>query len=348
MHYFGFDIGGANIKWGDLDGNAFEIPFPIWQSSKQLPSVLSKIALDFPNDSRVGVTMTAELADCFETKRDGVKFIVDSVTSSLTQFKPLFYQTSGKLCGGPDAVENWSQTAASNWHATASYLFSAGEPHDSGFMLDIGSTTTDIIPVVNGKPVIPNQNDFDRLSNGQLVYAGVGRTPVFGVLAELNLRGSVVTIARENFATMADIFRWLNETEEELNSNATADGRPASRICSRSRLARLVCADAVELDSSEIDLISQQVKGAFVSLITQQLKKVMKNHPKVPLVFKSLGRGAFIAEEIIHEAIIHEAIPNSTSPLPSIAAFSSNTTLNQSVPALAVAHFRALWDQEIN
>lgn len=343
MHYFGFDIGGANIKWGDLDGNAFEIPFPIWQSSKQLPSVLSKIALDFPNDSRVGVTMTAELADCFETKRDGVKFIVDSVTSSLTQFKPLFYQTSGKLCGGPDAVENWSQTAASNWHATASYLFSAGEPHDSGFMFDIGSTTTDIIPVVNGKPVIPNQNDFDRLSNGQLVYAGVGRTPVFGVLAELNLRGSVVTIARENFATMADIFRWLNETEEELDTNATADGRPASRVCSKNRLARLVCADAVELDTSEIDLISQQVKGSFISLITQQLNKVMKNHPQVPPVFKSLGRGAFIAEEIIHKAI-----PNSTSPMPFIAPYSSNTTLNQSVPALAVAHFRAHWDRESN
>lgn len=343
MHYFGFDIGGANIKCGDLDGNAFEIPFPIWEGPQQLPSVLSKIASNFPKDSRVGVTMTAELADCFETKRDGVKFIVDSVTSSLTQFRPLFYQTSGQLCGGPEAVENWNQTAASNWHATSSYLFSIDETNDSGFMFDIGSTTTDIIPVVNGKPAIPNQNDFNRLSNGQLVYAGVGRTPVFGVLSKLNLRGSVVTIARENFATMADIFRWLNETEEELDSNATADGRPASRICSRSRLARLVCADAVELDRSEIDLISQQVKGAFVSLITQQLKKVMKNHPKVPPVFKSLGRGAFIAEEIIHEAI-----PNSTSPLPSIAAYSSNTTLNQSVPALAVAHFRAHWDREIN
>jgi hypothetical protein len=343
MHYFGFDIGGANIKCGDLDGNAFEIPFPIWEGPQQLPSVLSKIASDFPNDSRVGVTMTAELADCFETKRDGVKFIVDSVSSSLAQFKPLFYRTSGQLCGGPEAVENWYQTAASNWHATSSYLFSIDETTDSGFMFDIGSTTTDIIPVVNGKPAIPNQNDFNRLSNGQLVYAGVGRTPVFGVLSKLNLRGSVVTIARENFATMADIFRWLNETEEDLDSNATADGRPASRICSRSRLARLVCADTVELDSSEIDLISQQVKGAFVSLITQQLKKVMKNYPKVPPVFKSLGRGAFIAEEIIHEAI-----PNSTSPLPSITAYSSNTTLNQSVPALAVAHFRALWDREIN
>jgi len=343
MLYFGFDIGGANIKWSDLDGNATEIPFPIWQSHQHLPAVLQRITSNFPEGAKTGITMTAELADCFVTKREGVKFIVDSVTTALARFSPLFYKTTGRLCTGAEAIEHWQQTAASNWHATSSYLYSTDPNNHSGYVLDIGSTTTDIIPVIEGEPVISTQNDFDRLSNGQLVYAGVGRTPVFGISSKFDLRGTVVSIARENFATMADIFRWLNAIEEERDSTATADGRPASRHDSRNRIARLVCADSLELETDEIDSISLQSKNAFVSIIAQHLKKVMKNHPQVPLVFKTLGRGTFIAEEIIHNAIIEF----STTP-PDITAYSADIALNQSVPALAVAHFRAQHDQGIS
>ena len=343
MHYFGFDIGGANIKWSDLDGNAVEIPFPIWQSHQRLPAILKRITSNFPEGAKIGITMTAELADCFVTKREGVKFIVDSVTTALARFSPLFYQTTGRLCTGAEAVEHWKQTAASNWHATSSYLYSTDPNNHSGFVLDIGSTTTDIIPVIEGEPVISNQNDLDRLSNGQLVYAGVGRTPVFGISSEFDLRGAVVSIARENFATMADIFRWLNAIEEERESTATADGRPASRHDSRNRIARLVCADSSELEANEIDSISIQAKNAFVSTIAQHLNKVLKNHPQVPFIFKTLGRGSFIAEEVIHKAIIEF----STTP-PAIIAYSSDIALNQSVPALAVAHFRAQYDQGIS
>ena len=131
---------------------------------------------------------------------------------------------------------------------------------------------------------------------------------------------------------MADIFRWLNEIEEDLDSTATADGRPASRHHSRSRIARLVCADSGELDTNEIDSISHQVKISFVTLLSRQLEKVMKYHPGVPLVFKTLGRGAFIADEIIQKLATE-----SPSKPPSILAYSSDTALNQSVPALAVA-----------
>ena len=86
---------------------------------------------------------------------------------------------------------------------------------------------------------------------------------MFGILSELNLRGSHITIARENFATLADVFRWLKEIPEDLNSTATADGRPASRVHSGKRIARLVCADFGDLENDEIDSISSQVKKAF-------------------------------------------------------------------------------------
>jgi len=52
---------------------------------------------------------------------------------------------------------------------------------------------------------------------------------------------------------------------------------------------------------------------------------------------------AFIADEIIQKLATE-----SPGKPPSILAYSSDTALNQSVPALAVAHFRAQHDQRIN
>src|SRR5256885_9284124 len=49
-------------------------------------------------------------------------------------------------------------------------------------LLDTGSTTTDIIPMINGVPVPVGRTDPHRLGTGELVYTGVRRTPVCAVL----------------------------------------------------------------------------------------------------------------------------------------------------------------------
>ncbi len=64
--------------------------------------------------------------------------------------------------------------AASNWVATA--LVVADEVPDA-ILIDMGSTTTDIIPIVGGVVRAIGLTDPDRLASGELVYTGALRTP---------------------------------------------------------------------------------------------------------------------------------------------------------------------------
>jgi probable H4MPT-linked C1 transfer pathway protein len=335
MNFAGIDIGGANIKLAVLDGESKQIAFPIWKDKHQLTEVLTQIANSLAPDTRIGVTMTAELADCFATKRDGVDFIVQAVVESFPTQDPLFYRTDGMMCDAPTAINRWQSVAASNWHALARMAFS--DPNDdSGFVLDIGSTTSDIIPVRDGSPVVgDHQNDFDRLGNGQLFYAGVGRTPVCSILQVVQLPGHRVTIAREMFATMADVFLWLGQLPDDEFTTETADGRPATRQYAGQRLARMVCADLDDMGSAIVDAIALQAKHALITQLSVCLNQVVSDHPALPLIFKTFGKGAWLVAEVIQLTFT-----DVRSEQIKIDSFSDNETTNQAAPALAVAKFR--------
>ena len=83
----GYDVGGANtkaafvsVKAGDLqDANVATEFFPIWKRSEQLANVLLalKDQLRKGRLDGIGVTMTAELSDAYQTKREGVNHILD-------------------------------------------------------------------------------------------------------------------------------------------------------------------------------------------------------------------------------------------------------------------------------
>src|SRR5947208_2344005 len=82
----------------------------------------------------------------------------------------------------PDvARRQWLRTAAANWLATAVW---AGRfaPEGAALLIDAGSTTTDIVPLWNGRPMPLGLTDPDRLRTGELVYTGARRTPVCALL----------------------------------------------------------------------------------------------------------------------------------------------------------------------
>ncbi len=331
MKFVGLDIGGANVKFASTDGDCQEIRLPFWESKDRLVDVLSGIRGGIQSEAALGVTMTAELADCFESKKDGVNFIVDAVETVFSDCHALFYQTDGTMCDGVTAAENWSLTAASNWHALAWFAFYKAH-FNQGLVLDIGSTTTDIIPVVQGRPEVSCQDDLQRLSNGQLYYAGVGRTPVCSLLDYVNLTGEVVAIAREFFATTRDVFIWLGELPEDVRCCDTADGRTHSRVDCGRRLARMVCADLEEVGDAAVTSIAQSVRTVLVKGIGKSLQKVVERSdcPNVES-FKVFGYGAFLASDVIAEAGLKH------SGALAIEQFSDLQLKNQTAPALAVA-----------
>lgn len=334
MNFAGIDIGGANIKFAIVDGPQIEIPFPIWQNPNRLHVELAKLNQSLVDSTCLGVTMTAELADCFESKPAGVRFIVDAVERAFAARQPMYYRTDGMMCDAPLAVDQWESVAASNWHALAWYAcFKSGM--DSGFVFDIGSTTTDIIPVESGMPVIGLQNDFDRLSNGQLVYAGIGRTPICSLLDQVRFGDSRVGIAREFFATTQDVFIWRGELPES-ESLHTADGQPATKGNARRRLARMVCADSDELSDAQVDAIAEQTRQQLVLRLTEAFQSVVGKFQNLPPNFVTFGGGAWLAKEIV-ESEYRDA---KSGGFPRVVSFRSDALGNQTAAALAVAQKR--------
>ena len=339
MKFAGLDVGGAHIKFALSSGECKQVAFPFWKNKDQLSEILTTFADLIDGAIGLGVTMTAELADCFASKQDGVEFIVNSVERVFSEYRPLYYQTDGDMCGARAAIDNWQTVAASNWHASAWFVFSDSE-QPSGFMFDIGSTTTDMIPVQSCTPVVSGQSDLDRLGNRQLLYAGVGRTPVCSLIDEIEFDSSRLSVARELFATTQDVFLWLGEIEPS-DSTDTADGRPANRICAGHRLARMVCADFDQLTPSQIDAIAIQTRNSLTKHLTGCLQSVVESHPSVPLVFKTFGGGAWLAKEIIDQSFSHLPAVN-----PEVIPFSDDETANQTVAARAVAAKReSVWGQ---
>ncbi len=170
----GLDIGGANLKAYHTEGVARHIPFRLWEKPGELPARLAALIEDLPDAEMLAVTMTGELCDCFESKREGVNAILDAVERMAGNRLVRVWRNDGRFVTLEEARATVLQVAAANWLALATY---AGRfaPTGPALVIDIGSTTTDIVPLSDGKPIPQGRTDAERLRLGELVYTGVQR-----------------------------------------------------------------------------------------------------------------------------------------------------------------------------
>src|SRR5437764_312544 len=114
----GLDIGGANLKLASTAGLAVHRPFALWKQPERLAVELRSLLSQAPRIDRLAVTMTGELCDCFETKRQGVNDILDAV-ATVGKVEILVWTTNGCFVDLPTARKEWLKVAAANWLATA-------------------------------------------------------------------------------------------------------------------------------------------------------------------------------------------------------------------------------------
>ncbi len=295
----GWDVGGANIKLvriaPDRRGVATvdERAFPLWRDPAGLPSVLAAMAGGAATTSPMALTMTAELADCFATKREGVAAVIGAVERAFPASVLWVYSVDGRFLSPNDARLQPLAVAAANWMAGAT--LAARENRDALF-IDVGSTTTDVIPIVSGRVRAVGRTDPDRLRSGELVYTGCLRTPVSAAVRSLPLGGARCRVAAEHFAITADVYRWLGRLGEDDYSCDTPDGRGRSRADAGARLARMVCADSEMLSDREITAIANHVARAQVRQIADGIRQVTRvlgaESPRIAVV---AGSGAFMA-----------------------------------------------------
>jgi (4-(4-[2-(gamma-L-glutamylamino)ethyl]phenoxymethyl)furan-2-yl)methanamine synthase len=293
----GLDIGGANLKAATADKRAVSVPFPLWKQPDKLPAALAELVARFPDADELAVTMTGELCDCFETKRDGVNAIISAVRFASGARPIHVWSTDGVFLNSEEAKRNHMKVAAANWHALATFAggYAAQRP---GVLIDVGSTTTDVIPLLHGKPQTQGKTDRERLRSSELVYTGARRTPVCALLGS--------SVAAEHFATAHDAYVLLGKVSESLTDLDTADGRPATRANAHARLARMVGGDAETVSIDEATSLAEEVfvkqirliEYAILATITHLKSVARHSAPKKRILFVISGSGEFVAREL--------------------------------------------------
>ena len=293
--WLALDVGGANVKAAHEAGDAISIAFELWKRPQDLHEVLKSIIRMLPPFGRVAVTMTAELCDCFATKAEGVRSVLAEVLDSVGDVPLSVWGTDGRFHSLPFVLSNPMIAAAANWLALAEFAARL-VPEGSGLLIDIGSTTTDLIALRSGKAVPKGRTDTARLRSGELVYAGVRRTPVCALANELVWNGAPIGLAAELFATTQDIYLILGAIEEDASNTSTADGRPATLANSRDRLARMVCADRDGLTTDEIDALAVALDAVLVARLVSAVKRVLEGLDADTVVVS--GSGEFLAHRV--------------------------------------------------
>jgi len=324
----GLDIGGANLKAAHSDGRARSQPFALWKAPADLPDALRELLRDWPPFDRLAMTMTGELCDCFATKREGVRTILDAVSAVAGPLPIIVWRNDGRLVSLAAARADPLPAAAANWLALATW---AGRiaPRGPALLIDVGSTTTDIVPLLDGRPCPGARTDPERIRQGELVYTGVSRTPLCAVLGGFG--------AAELFATTRDVYLMLGRLPEDPTDRDTADGRPATRACAEARVARMVCADLETSTADERRKVAERVLLKQVYQIVTAIEIVARNAlPRLPETIILAGAGEFLAQVALSE---QKTIP----PCP---VFSFNREFGAEVSKAACAYALAVLASE--
>jgi len=298
MTVLGWDIGGSNTKVCRVeDGRvvaALSRPFEVKDALHELPRLLHGLAAEAVGEARIdahAVTMTAELSRNFLSKREGVARIAAAVRAAFPPPSPVYlFTVAGALVPVEDDVDAL-QVASANWMATARLV---AETCPDALLVDVGSTTTDIIPIAGGQVVNHGSTDPERLGSGELVYTGVLRTPVEGLAHDVEIGGTTYGVAAEGFATSGDVYVCLGDLLPDAYAGPTADGRPAAGRCAADRLRRALCADSELMPDSVVDTLARALADAQIARIVAAIGRVRSRHPSIDRAVV-VGLGAFVA-----------------------------------------------------
>lgn len=295
----GWDIGGVNTKAARVAGGQVVAvrtrPYELQRAPQSFVPILCELALDLGVDGSTAahaVTMTAELSQLFRTKREGVAFVLDGVAAAFRSPIVGVFAADGAFLAAEEARMQPLRVAAANWSATARAV---ARHHPDVLLIDVGTTTTDIVPIVGGVIMAEGQTDPARLACGELVYTGALRTPVEAIASQVPLGMGQAGVSAEGFALAGDVHLWRGTLMPQDYTVPTPDGRPATREFAGERLARVVCADRESMDETAVSAIADALAAAQVTRIAAAIARVRARHPSIRTAMVA-GVGIFLAE----------------------------------------------------
>ncbi len=319
MRALALDIGGANTKKllaEFRDGEAIlksEIHyFPIWKKKKKLRQFLRELQEEA---DCVAITFTAELSDIFESKAQGVRYLA-AICEEVFR-NPLYLSIDKKLMRY-EQIQEPLKLVAANFTASVYYL---EKKFGSGILLDVGSTTTDVVPFKQGE-ILYGKTDLQRLQRNQLVYTGALRTPLNCISNAVPFRGQPTRVASEYFAIAADVYTILGLIKDYKCD--TPDGRAKDMRSCMQRVARLLCADLEDIGEEAVIEICEHMRSRQAEQIASALAQVAREHSLS--VAYVCGAGSFLGKEACRLAGME------------VADLASVTPAHDNLPCLGLAH----------
>ena len=297
---FGWDLGGAHVKLVVLDregrlNRVLQVPCELWMGLDRLESVLAQMLGGHVHEAVHAVTMTGELADVFADRAAGVDAITQTFVRMARAPDVMLFAGDG-FVGAAQALSRWAQIASANWLATTQL---AAQLVPQALVIDVGSTTTDIAVVADGKVLAQGADDHGRLALEELVYTGVVRTPLMAIARRVPFAGEWVGVTAEHFATAADVYRILGELDAAFDQARTADGRGRSKEESMQRLARMIGCDFGSASAREWLRLAHWFADAQVRLVRNACDRQLSRGvlaDGAPVV--GLGVGRFVAAQV--------------------------------------------------
>ena len=297
---FGWDLGGAHVKLAVLDkrGGSVrieQVPCELWLGLDRLESALEHLLRGAPPDAAHALTMSGELADIFPDRAQGVSAIVQTFVRAARAPEALLFAGTA-FVGISDALSRWAEIASANWRATAQLV---AKSLPQALVLDVGSTTTDIVVVSGGQVMARSPDDHGRLACEELLYTGVVRTPVMALATQVPFGGEWVGLMAEHFATAADIYRITGELEPAFDQARTADGGGRSRQESMRRLARMIGSDLEHAPGDAWERLARWLAHAQLQRVRHGCDRQLSRGligPDAPIV--GLGVGRFVAAKL--------------------------------------------------
>lgn len=332
----GWDVGGAHLKAARLDSTgrvtqAVQLPCPLWQGLEHLHTAMEELRRRLGHAPLHAVTMTGEMVDLFSDRAEGVSRLVDAIEALLEGGVIRYYAGALGFLDATAAKREPASVASANWLASAAFVASR---QSTALFIDIGSTTTDIIAIRDGRVVAQGRDDSSRLVSGELVYTGVARTPLMALSDRVPFGGASVPLMAEYFATAADVYRLLGSLPDDADQHPAADGGEKTVEASARRLARMIGRDARSAPLAEW----RRLAAAFAEI---QLQRIAEGCAQVsarasldaaaPVVAAGVGR--FLVDELAGR--IGRSALDFAGLLPCEPAFASRAA--DCAPAVAVA-----------
>jgi len=290
----GWDIGGAHVKVARCDQNGqlvqvIQVACPLWLGIEQLQQAIESVFAQLDNQGDLAaITMTGELVDIFTNRQAGVKGILSCLANYITADKTLVYAAEKGWLSPENAQKSWQSVASRNWQASASLVATAVT---NGLFVDIGSTTCDIIPLIDGLAAPQQVDDFGRQTSRELLYTGAIRTPLIAISQTAPFNGSLISLAAELFATSGDVWCLLGKLSPDDIQDNSADGQPWEIKYCASRIARLLGTDATEAAQQQWIQLAQWFAEQQSHQITAAILQVFSAHSKLPPDAPIIGAG---------------------------------------------------------